>query len=270
MSKKTAGKPLDPTRAIDLLTSQFIKDYRASLADFPDNKKVELVEHILSCLDCAEIFWKNQTSADWKILADKENAFLKKHGKRLKMYKQKRMYLYYGDRHLLSEKNVYTTDEWNSLSHDKQMFSPSEYDSFFEACRRVLYNERDFLLLEQNPEDEAEERKSKEKELQGTPDKISTKGKQKREAQDNKTYLSQEQTVLLMHYLQQERLFLHDEYLNKTEFGKAIEILTGYSQHTSRQDLGKYQDYQSKENLKKIDGLLTRLKIAIDKDLKQK
>jgi len=266
MSKKTTDNSLDRRKAPDLLITQFIKDYRASLADFPDTKKVEFVEHILSCLDYAETFWKNETSANWKILADTENAFLKKHGKRLKTYRQKRMYLYYGDRHLLIEKGVYTTDEWNELSHEKQMFSPSEYASFFEDCRRVLYNERDFLLLEQNPEDETEEKNGKEKELQG----ISIKGKLKREAQDNKTYLSQEQTVLLMHYLQKERLFLNDEYLNKKEFGKAIEILTGYSQNTLRQDLGKYQNFQSKENLKKIDGLLTRLKITIDKDLKQK
>jgi hypothetical protein len=168
---------------------------------------------------------------------------------------------------ILIEKGVYTADEWNELSYEKQAFSPSEYTTFFDGCRRVIYNERDFILLEQSPEDEIVEKNAKEN-LSGASK--STKGKLKREAQDRKTYLSQEQTVVLMHYLQQERLFLNDEYLKKTEFGIAIEILTGYSQNTLRQDLGKYQNYQSKENLRKIDSFLTHVKSAIEAAMKQK
>ncbi|MEO8759605.1 MAG: hypothetical protein ABI388_01410 [Bacteroidia bacterium] len=267
MSKQIISKSADRRRAPDLLTEQFIKDYRASLIDFPENKKVDLLEHILTCFDLAERFWENQTDENWKTLADLDTAFLKKHGKRLKTYRQKNMYTYYGDRHLLIEKGVYTTDEWNELSREKQMFSPSEYANFFKECRRVLYLEREFLLLEQIPEDEIEEKNTKEN-LSGASK--STKGKLKREAQDRRTYLSQEQTVVLMHYLQKERLFLNDEYLKKTEFGIAIETLTGYSQNTLRQDLGKYENYQSKENLLKIDSFLTHVKSAIAAAMKQK
>jgi hypothetical protein len=96
------------------------------------------------------------------------------------------------------------------------------------------------------------------------------KGKIKRESQDKLTCLSQEQTVLLMSFLQQERIFLKDEYLNKKDAGIAFEILTGYSQHTLRQNLSNAKDYQNKTNLKEIDNFLTRLKIAMDKALKEK
>lgn len=113
--------------------------------------------------------------------------------------------------------------------------------------------------------------KEQQEQLQGTDNKIlvkTKKGKVKREAQDKLTCLSQEQTVLLMYYLQQERVLLKDEYLTDMDAGKAFEILTGYSQHTLRQNLSKFNLYQSKINLKEIDHLLTRLKIAIDKALK--
>lgn len=73
-----------------------------------------------------------------------------------------------------------------------------------------------------------------------------------------------------MSFLQQERIFLKDEYLNKKDAGIAFEILTGYSQNTIRQNLSNAKDYQNKTNLKEIDNLLTRLKIAIDKALKEK
>jgi hypothetical protein len=63
---------------------------------------------------------------------------------------------------------------------------------------------------------------------------------------------------------------LKDELLKKTDAGAAFEILTGYSQETLRQELGKLKDHQNKINLKEIDNLLTRLKIAIDKALKEK
>ena len=96
------------------------------------------------------------------------------------------------------------------------------------------------------------------------------KNKTSREPLDKKTCLNQQQTVLFMHYLQQARVFLKDEDLQKIEFGQAFEILTGYSQHTLRQKLGKANLTQKKENLKEIGNLLTRLQIAIDKDLKAK
>jgi hypothetical protein len=96
------------------------------------------------------------------------------------------------------------------------------------------------------------------------------KGKVKREAQDKLTCLNQEQTVLLMYYLQKEKVLLKDEYLTDMDAGKAFEMLTGYSQHTLRQNLGKFHLFQNKANLKELDNLLTRLKISIDKDLKEK
>lgn len=123
--------------------------------------------------------------------------------------------------------------------------------------------EKEFLIQQQ---------KETQQQLLGITDTQTNtkKTKIKREANDKLTCLNQEQTVLLMYYLQQERVLLKDEYLSDKEAGIAFEALTGYSQNTLRQNLSKFHLYQNKPNLKEIDNLLTRLKIAIDKDLKQK
>lgn len=266
---KPTNKKTERHSIPSLLSRKYMKDYEASIAEFPEDKKIEFVEHLLECLDIIETYISSPTKENWGVYAKKENAFLKKYGKRLKVYRQKNMYLYYGDSRVLVEKEIYSTEEWNALRGGQQKLSPQELTSFIDLCRNLLYNERDFLLLEQSPEDEREEKSTKEK-LNGTSEKQAKKGKIKREAQDKKTCLSQEQTVLLIHYLREEKVLLKDEYLNDKDAGIAFEILTGYSQNTLRLNLGKPLLYQNKINLKEIDNLLTRLKIAIGKDLKEK
>lgn len=271
MSKKVDTTKVNRRFVPSLLAKKYRQDYEASVAEFPQDKKIEFVEHLLECLDIIETYIASPTKENWKIYATKENAFLKKHGKRLKIYSQKNMYLYYGDPTVLAEKNIYTTEEWNSLDGEQQQLSPKEFASFVHYCRNILYHEREFLLLEQSPEDEREEKNANET-LTGTFGKQAKKGKIKREAQDNKTCLSQEQTVLLIYYLQQEGVLLKDENLRDTDAGIAFEILTGYSENTLRQNLGKFKSnpYHNKTNLKEIDNLLTRIKIAIGKALKEK
>jgi hypothetical protein len=266
MSKKTENKSINRDRVPDLLATQFIKDYRASLNGFPEDKKVEFIEHILGCFDIVEKYWADQTTENWKVYADKENAFLKKHGKRLKMYNQTQMGTYYGDNHILSQKNIYTTDEWNNLSHEKQRLSLDEMAAFIHSCRNFLYHERNYTLLEQTPEDETTKNAS---EISNGIGSLKTP-KIKREALDKLTSLNQEQTVLLMYYLQQEKVILRGDNLTDLNAGKAFEILTGYSQHTLRQNLSKFYLYQNKINLKEISKLLARLKTSVDKDIEAK
>lgn len=114
---------------------------------------------------------------------------------------------------------------------------------------------------------------TKEKQQQQDLQELTTiqkKGKLKRGAEDKFTCLSQEQTVLLIHYLVQQKVLLNDELLSNKEAGEAFEVLTGYSKNTIRLSLGKTNNYKTKENLKQIDNILTHLRIAIGKDLKEK
>ena len=266
MSKQTDTERVERRLVPSLLARKYMKDYEASAAEFPEDKRVEFLEHLLESLDIVEAYMSSPTKENWKVFADKENAFLKKHGKRLKIYRQKRMYLYYGDSIVLCEKAIYTTEEWNSLSREKQKLNPEEFSEFAKCCRNSLYIDREFLLLEQSPEDEREEG------FNGTGGgKGNGKIKKiKRTANDNLTCLSQEQTVLLMYYLQKEGVLLKGEYLSDMDAGKAFEILTGYSPNTLRQNLSKFNLYLNRTNLTEIDNLLTRLKTAIGEGLKVK
>ena len=93
-------------------------------------------------------------------------------------------------------------------------------------------------------------------------------GRINRRAEDNITALNREQTILLIQYLKEAGVFLRDEYLTDADAGKAFELLTGYSQNTLRQDLGKFYQFQNKENLKKLHQIFSQLTQQIDKQLK--
>lgn len=85
------------------------------------------------------------------------------------------------------------------------------------------------------------------------------RGRINRRAEDNITSLNREQTILLIQYLKEASVFLRDEYLTDLDAGKAFELLTGDSQNTLRQDLGKFYQFQSKENLKKLHQIFSQI-----------
>ncbi|MHB8258706.1 MAG: hypothetical protein ACYDCN_00330 [Bacteroidia bacterium] len=262
-------KIIERNRVPAFLSRKYMQDCEASLIDFPDDKKVEFLEHLLECFDIIEKYLANPTPENYKIYANKENTFLKKHGKRLKMYQQTRMYLYYADHHVLVEKDIYTNDEWNGLGKEQRL-NADEYAEFIDLCRNRLYLERDFFLLRQSPEDERKaEEKNKSKELSETLSGASNlkNSRIKRGAYDNMTSLSQEQTILLTHYLKLKRVFLNGEHLNDTEAGKALSVLTGYSYHSLRQNIKEFENYETEINLKEIYNLLTEMQKAIKADL---
>jgi hypothetical protein len=95
------------------------------------------------------------------------------------------------------------------------------------------------------------------------------KGRRKREADDKMTCLNQEQTVLFINYLKLHRVVLNGDNLKHMDAGIAFSILTGYSKNTLRQNLSDSGHGLTKSNLVEIDNLLTRMKIAIEKDLKE-
>lgn len=79
------------------------------------------------------------------------------------------------------------------------------------------------------------------------------KGRLAREAGDHLTCLSLNQTALLIEYMQQAGIILKGDYLNFTQAGKAFNLLTGYSAHSLRLQLGtkgltentvKHEDYK--------------------------
>lgn len=115
--------------------------------------------------------------------------------------------------------------------------------------------------------------KEKEPTLEGTEKpSVKTKSKLKRESADNLTMLNQEQTALLIHYLQKAKIFLKDEFLNNKQAGEAMAILTGYSADTLRQTLGmaELERIKNKKNLTDIYNAFARVSTVIENELREK
>ena len=63
-----------------LLAGRFLKDYKHCVERCGDNFKLEVLEHLLGCLDLALAYMVTESAEDWKLYQDKERGFLKKHG----------------------------------------------------------------------------------------------------------------------------------------------------------------------------------------------
>lgn len=169
---------------------------------------------------------------------------------------------------LLATKDIYTREEFNTLKGGEQILSASEKAMFLDLAMRVIKTSITDLYLQSPPEGEAA-LKGKEEEKTET---IRSKGKIKREREDNLTRLNQEQTTLLVHFLQAGKIILRDEYLNNKEAGQAFSVLTGYSADSIRQNLSETElkRISNKKNLDSLSNALTSLQLLIDKERKEK
>lgn len=110
------------------------------------------------------------------------------------------------------------------------------------------------------------EREEKEQATQvsGTTDKGE---KIIRRRDDGLTKLSQEQSVLLLQYLQELGAILPDRLLTNTVAARCFSQLTGYSANTLRQDWVNYSTLETVENLEKLHTFFTRLSIHVNNKL---
>lgn len=151
----------------------------------------------------------------------------------------------------------------------------SDKKKFFRFLELIIRRYK-YLLNEDITETIKEWQKLKESEpeLSGaneaTEEKV--KGRMQRENGDKLTSLSLVQTALLIQFLQQNNIILKGSYLTFTQAGKAFNLLTGYSAHTLRQQLGtkgtlegvKYEDY------KELHEIITKLAKSIEEKIRKK
>lgn len=241
------------------LAQKFLNDYTAVMKHYKTGEEIELTKFLQNVFSIYLAGEENEV-AKIKWMKDELEGLRKKYGKNFKAYHSGQLHQYFHFDIVLMK--VYTTEEFNNL--EEQSLTEQERKGFLFMGNNALQHSLDELYLESEPEEAITS-------MGSTTATGKTKAsKYKRGANDKHTCLSQEQTVLLIHYLKQEKVLLKDEYLSDLDAGRAFEILTGYSQHTLRQNLSKFHLYQTPINLKEIDHLLTRLKIAIGKTLKEK
>jgi len=169
---------------------------------------------------------------------------------------------------VLATQDLYTREEFNTLKGREQVLSDSERNQFLELALRVLQLNITDLYLQSPPEGKTTVGDKEEAEKTES----NRKGKIKRGREDNITKLNQEQTALLIYFLQAGRLILRDEYLNNKEAGQAFSVLTGFSADSIRQNLsdGELKRISTKKNLDLLANSLTSLQLLIDKERKEK
>ncbi|HYG53113.1 MAG TPA: hypothetical protein VD905_19575 [Flavobacteriales bacterium] len=98
------------------------------------------------------------------------------------------------------------------------------------------------------------------------------KGRPKRQKGDRLTCLSQEQTTLLIHYLQKTQITFSGDYLNNNKAAQAFELLTGYSAEKIRKSLTQeqLQEISDKNNLTALYNSIIKLSIQVNQDITNK
>lgn len=159
--------------------------------------------------------------------------------------------------HLLKHTDLLMIDE--CLAYQFEKYHANDFTVFSRLLllmRRkfegVVIPEKVIITIQEWISAKTAQQKKEEDESDDSKLSGKKRGRINRRAEDNITSLNREQTILLIQYLKQAGVFLKDEYLTDLDAGKAFELLTGYSQNTLRQDLGKFYQFQSKENLKKL------------------
>jgi hypothetical protein len=132
----------------------------------------------------------------------------------------------------------------------------------------VVIPEKTIVTIQEWIDAKAAQQKKEEDESGDSSLSGKKRGRINRRAEDNITILNREQTILFIQYLKQVGVFLKDEYLTDLDAGKAFELLTGYSQNTLRQDLGKFYQFENKENLKKLHQTFSRVVHLIESQQK--
>lgn len=146
--------PLPRRMLVSALLDAYSKDVGHVVSDFPAEYRVELLDHMIACLDILTEYSKTPEKHIWKKYTDLEEAFLKKHKSRLQLYRIKQFMLYYWPESAIMETNIFSAAQFNSMSGEEQVLSSKEMEQFFNHARNLLFKERDMVLLNEEPEEE--------------------------------------------------------------------------------------------------------------------
>ena len=161
------------------------------------------------------------------------------------------------------------------LSHHLEKYFDGNFINFHRLLLLAIRENGEKLLTSKQVDTINEwktQTASTQQEVSATKTVKRNKSKTKRESEDSLTCLNQEQTALLIYYMQNAKLILKNEYLNNTEAGQAFSILTGYSNETLRQELGhcKIAENVSKKNLNEVHNAIKQLLLVAESALNQR
>jgi hypothetical protein len=138
-----------------LLAQQFVKDYEDVMEFYQPAVQLEITEHLLQLLQLVRQE-AGVTDAFWQQYKDQDTSLLKRYGKMLKPYIEKRFqgYFYYSE--ALVEKGIYSTEAYNSLTPTEQGLTVNEISQFLQICHNVLDRARHYAYMKEGAAGEEE------------------------------------------------------------------------------------------------------------------
>jgi len=207
----------------NIYRQRFGQAYDAALEGLGPEEKLDITNHLLALIKCFQ-----QEKPDYDKIKELTDVLYKKYRKRLSNYDNSQVYEYFTEQSL-KHLDLQFELEIPNAGREDNYFTQEQHQRFLRDTESYLLNEKRFTYLSSDePEQEP---------LEGL--KTKTRGKIKRDREDNMTCLNQEQTALLVYCLRRTKVILPEAYLSNKETGLAFSILSGYSADTLRQNLSK-------------------------------
>ncbi len=186
-------------------------------------------------------YFKTKDESIYSNYAERENELLKKYGKAFKPLASKQFHYLFNFSIILSQKEYYTTEEFNNLEDQENDLTELDIKQLTQAMNNLLHGELHFLYLEREPQFET---KAKEKPSDETDDKEMTEARQ----------------LLAVYYLLKSGFGIEHRSSNSvSEVTLFAHLLLG-KKYTSLQTSSIYKKYKLIPNYNKDEQLVKDLK----------
>ena len=134
------------------LAVKFLKDYTEILKYYSFEQKIELTEHLIGMIDLMGKNLIHDDETNYNEYLKREGLLLKKYGKTFKPFIEKAFCQYFYFEFALTEKGIYTTEEYNNFFPEQKIFSVDEVFDYHQLCLAGLNHNRNLLYLQREPE----------------------------------------------------------------------------------------------------------------------
>lgn len=230
-----------------LLARRFVQEYEAMLAAYAPVEQLELTDHLLMMMEQLSGYASERDEQYYLLFQKQEDTLLQKYGSRFHAYRNQNFYVYFDFDQVLSEKEIYTDEQYNAL--DEQAVRPGEVLAFISMCRNVLFRHRTNLYLQDVGKD------PQEVALQGNVDNKVTETE---DGQDKD--MTKARQLLTIYYLLKTALGIEARDSGSvSSVARFIHLLTG-TKFTTIQNSDIYKKYLRMPNYKKDGQLIADLK----------
>ncbi len=153
------------------LAIKFLKDYQETLKHFAFEQKIEINEHLIGMIELMEKNLMEHDDANYKEYLKREATLLKKYGKTFKPFIEKAFCQYFYFEFALTEKRIYTKEEYDRFLPEQKIFSTDEVFDYHQLCLAGLNHSRNLLYLQREPEIESNQKPSVNYNIQWTAKK---------------------------------------------------------------------------------------------------